>query len=127
MLQTQAGCSSDEESMIVSFPKELAEKTVRNMRKDFLKPERADLKQSVRYGEFSYYRREEEIHYDFTCNAGGFCTMIYDLGGKRRKATMADLHDSFKLINALDDITYSGLPVSDQDTPHYLRPIKMAA
>jgi len=121
------GCRVNEDKKRVTFPHELVENSVKRMKKDFLLPERKGLKQAIRYGEVSYYKRDEELHYDFTCNAGGFCTLIYDLRGRRRKATMNDLHDGLKLINALDDITYSGLPVSDQDTPHPLRPIKMAA
>ena len=121
------GCNVDRESKRVKFPNELVNFSLQHMQKDLLRPERNGLKQSIRYGEVSYYKRNEDFHHDFTCSAGGFCTMIYDLEGQRRKATMADLHDSFKLINALDDITYSGLPVSDQFTHHRLRPIKMAA
>lgn len=121
------GCNVDRESKIVKFPNELVNSSLKHMQKDLLRPERNGLKQSIRYGEVSYYKRSEDFHHDFTCSAGGFCTMIYDLEGQRRRATMADLHDSFKLINALDDITYSGLPVSDQFTHHRLRPIKMAA
>jgi trimethylamine--corrinoid protein Co-methyltransferase len=121
------GCTVDEDRKIVRFPAGLVDTTVKRMRKDFLRSERVGLKQAVRYGEVGYYKRSKGLHHNFTCNAGGFCTLIYDLAGQRRQATMADLHDSFKLINSLDDITYSGLPVSDQDTPHQLRPIKMAA
>ena len=121
------GCAVNDDRKVVRFPAGLVDTTVKRMRKDFLRPERAGLKQAIRYGEVSYYKRTEEIHHDFTCNAGGFCTLIYDFAGRRRRATMDDLHDSFKLINSLGDITYSGLPVSDQDTPHQLRPIRMAA
>ena len=121
------GCNVNEDNNNVKFPGKLVENAVLKMRKDFLRPERKGLKQGIRYGEVSYYKRDEELHYDFTCNAGGFCTLIHDANGRRRKATMNDLHDGLKLINALDDITYSGLPVSDQETPHVLRPIKMAA
>ena len=123
----EIGCRADETSFIVRFPPEVVENSVDRMRKDFLKPERAGLKQGIRYQEVCYYKRDEELYHNFTCNAGGFCTLIYGLDGKRRRATMADLHDSFKLVNALDDITHSGLPVSDQETPHTLRPIKMSA
>jgi len=121
------GCRVNEETHSVKFPYELVETSVQRMRKDFLRPERTGLKQAIRYGEVSYYHRDEEIHHDFTCNSGGFCTLIYDMEGQRRKATMNDLHNGLKLVNALDDITYSGLPVSDQETPHNLRPIKMVA
>lgn len=121
------GCTVDDSHGTVTFPPDLVEQSVHKMKKAFLHPEREGLKQAIRYGEVSYYKRENHLYTDFTCNAGGFCTLIHDLDGRRRRATMNDLHDGLKLVNALDDITYSGLPVSDQTTPHYLRPIKMAA
>ena len=121
------GCRVEENSPLVKFPSALVEDSVGRLRRDFLRPERTGLKQAVRYSEVSYYRRDEELYHDFTTSAGGFCTLIYDLQGRRRPANMSDVHDSFKLVNALDDITYAGLPCSDQKTPHPLRPVKMAA
>ena len=126
-LLRQFGCRVDDESRIVTFPPELVENSVTKLRSDYLRPERKGLKQAVRYSEVSYYRRDDEIYYDFTANAGGFCMLIYDLEKRRRPGTMDDVYDSFKLINALDEITYSGLAVTDQSTHPDLRPVKMAA
>jgi trimethylamine---corrinoid protein Co-methyltransferase len=123
----ESGCLAEENSRLVKFPSTLVEESVNRLRRDFLRPERTGLKQAVRYSEVSYYKRDEELHHNFTASAGGFCTLIYDLRGRRRPATLPDVYDSFKLINALDDITYSGLPCSDQQTPYPLRPVKMAA
>jgi len=123
----ESGCRVDDASLMVTFPPDIVETAVRWMRSDFLKPERIGLKQGIRYQEIHYYQRDTELFHDFTCNAGGFCTFIYDPDRKRRRATLADLHNSLKLVNALDDITHSGLPVSDQGIPHALRPIRMAA
>ena len=121
------GCRVDENERRVTFPPELVDNSVHKLRDDYLRPERAGLKQAVRYAEVSYYRRDDDLFHDFTCNSGGFVTMVYDLGGKRRPATMDDFYRAMKLVNALDDITYSGVPCSDQQTPHYLRPVKMTA
>ncbi|MBN1292400.1 MAG: trimethylamine methyltransferase family protein, partial [Candidatus Latescibacteria bacterium] len=104
------GCQVNEKSLMVKFPYDLVENSVKKMRKDFVRPERAGLKQAIRYGEVSYYKRNEDLHQNFTCNSGGFCTFTLDLEGRRRKATMDDLHNGLKLVNVLDDITYSGLP-----------------
>ncbi|MBN2288442.1 MAG: trimethylamine methyltransferase family protein, partial [Candidatus Glassbacteria bacterium] len=119
------GCRQEGDSTLVRFPAALVEDAVSRLRRDFLRPERRGLKQAVRYSEVSYYRRDPELFHDFTASAGGFCTLVYDLQGRRRPAVMSDVHDSLKLVNALDDITYAGLPCSDQETPHPLRPVRM--
>lgn len=121
------GCKVNEEKHLVKFPADVVENSVRQLRRDYLRPDRIGLKQAIRYSEVLYYKCDDELFYDFTSNAGGFCTLIYDIDKQRRRANMKDVYDSFKVVNALDDITYSGLPVSDQDTPPYLRPVKMAA
>ena len=121
------GCKVDEESLMVKFPAAVVEESVEQMRQDFHKSTRQGFRQAVRFTEASYFSRAEELHHDFTVNAGGFCTLIYDLERKRRYANIHDVHDSFKLVNALDEITWAGLPCSDQETPYSLRPVKMAA
>jgi len=123
----RTGCAIDNTGMLVKFPPSLVDKAVENLRGDFRLPERKGLKQAVRFTESYYYAREDRISPDFTANAGGFCVLIRDLEGRRRYADRQDVLDSFKLVNALDDITYSGLPCSDQEIPHPLRPVKMAA
>jgi trimethylamine--corrinoid protein Co-methyltransferase len=40
---------------------------------------------------------------------------------------MDDVHRCIHMVNQLDEITYTGLPVSDQSTPSAVRPVKMAA
>lgn len=121
------GCRVDEKSFLVKFPAALVEESVERMRGDFRKSTRQGLKQAVRYTEASYFSRGEELHHDFTVNAGGFCALIHDPELGRRYANIHDVHDSFKLVNALDEITWAGLPCSDQETPYQLRPVKMAA
>jgi len=123
----KAGCTVDEENKIVKFPPDIVENSVKKLRKDFLRPERQGLMQGFRYSHENYYKRDEEIYYDFTTSAGGFLIKIYDTEGNRRPATMKDVHDSIKLINGLDEITHSGLPCSDQSTRPSMRPIAMTA
>jgi len=122
-----SGCRVDEKSLIVKFPASVVEEFVEQLRRDFRKPSRQGFTQAVRYTEASYFSRAEELHHDFTVNAGGFCALIYDLKRRRRYANLNDLHESLKLVNALDEITWAGLPCSDQETPYPLRPVKMAA
>ena len=123
----QAGCQVDEAGLRVRFPATLVDEAVERLRSDFRRPERQGLRQAVRFTESSYYTRDDRLHHDFTVNSGGFNAFIFDLNGERRAATLKDVHDSLKLVNALDEITWSGLPCSDQQTPHLLRPVKMAA
>jgi len=123
----EAGCRVDETSRVVRFPAGLVEDAVGRLRGGFRSPERQGLRQAVRFTESSYYVREDSLHHDFTVNSGGFNAFIFDLDGQRRPSTLKDVHDSLKLVNALDEITWSGLPCSDQETPHPLRPVKMAA
>lgn len=123
----KAGCLVDEEKNLVKFPPEVVENSVKKLRKDYLRPDRRGLMQGYRYSHENYYARDEELYYDFTTSAGGFLTMIYDLDGNRRPPTLKDVHDSIKLINALDEITHSGLPCSDMSMRPSMRPIKMTA
>ena len=122
-----SGCQVDEKSLLVKFPASVVEESVEQMRRDFRKPAREGLRQAVRFTESSYFTRAGEIHHDFTVNAGGFCALIFDLERRRRYADIQDVHDSLKLVNALEEITWAGLPCSDQTTPYALRPVKMAA
>jgi len=123
----EAGGSLCADSLTVKIPAAVVENAVAHLRRDFLSPARVGLKQAQRYSEFSYWRRDEELYHDFAVNAGGFCALLLDLDRHRRYATLTDVHDSFKLVNALDEITWSGLPVSDQQIPHELRCVTMAA
>ncbi len=121
------GCRVERSSPLVKFPEWIVRQAAERLKGDFLRPERKGLKQGVRYTQATYYKRDEELFPDFTVNSGGFCTLIYDLDRNRRATTMQDVHDGFKLVNALDEITLSGLPCSDQSIPAPLRPVKMAA
>lgn len=121
------GCSVDESSYVVKFPKKVVQQYVDKMKKDYDNPERTPEKMSVRYSHIRFRKEPHRIHRDFSVNAGGFCCFIYDLDGKRRDATMDDVLRSINLVNHLDEIEYTGLPVADQQTPVEIRPVKMAA
>jgi trimethylamine--corrinoid protein Co-methyltransferase len=121
-----AGCKIDREKKIAKFPEDITQKGVNKMREDF-KSRKYPEKMSVRYSHVRFRKEPFKIHRDFSVNAGGFCVFIYDLHGKRRLATLQDTRDSLKLVEQLDQITYSGLPVAAQDVPLSIRPIVMAA
>lgn len=120
------GCKVDESTFRVTFPRAVVQQCVDKMRADYAQPNRQPERMSVRYSHIRFRRQPHRIHPDFTASAGGFCCYIYDLQGRRREATMDDVHRSIHLVNTLDAIDYTGLPVSDQSTPHLLRPVRMA-
>ena len=122
----KAGFITDRTSMVVKFPGKIVQRYVDKMRRDYDNPRRIPEKMSVRYSHIRFRRAHHKIHPDFTASAGGFCCYIFDLDGTRRSPTMDDVHRSINLVNQLDSIDYTGLPVSDQDTPYKLRPVKMA-
>jgi len=85
------------------------------------------MRMSVRYSQVRFDRQPFKIHEDFSVSAGGFCCFIWDLEGRRRPATLADVRSALKLADRLDQITYTGLPVAAQDVPVAVRPVTMAA
>jgi trimethylamine---corrinoid protein Co-methyltransferase len=123
----KAGCRVNSQSMEVKFPPQVVQASVDRMRRDYDNAERIPARMSVRYSHIRFRKEPHRIHPDFTTSAGGFCVYIYDFDGRRRPATMDDVHRSINLVNRLDDIDYTGLPVSDQSIPNRLRPVRMAA
>jgi len=121
------GCSVDESSYLVRFSRQVVQTYVDKMKADYDGPTRVAKRMSVRYSHIRFQKEQHRIHPDFTASAGGFCVFICDLEGNRRRATMDDVHRSLNLVNHLDSIDYTGLPVSDQETPAAIRPVKMAA
>jgi len=126
-LLERAGCRLSEAERIVRFPKRVVQDAVDRMRAAFADAERLPEGMAVRYGCVRFRTEPLHVHEDFTANAGGFCTMIYDLEGVRREATLADVRASLRLADKLDEIAYTGLPVSAQEIPEILRPVAMAA
>ncbi|KKM03084.1 hypothetical protein LCGC14_1777980, partial [marine sediment metagenome] len=121
------GCEVDEAQRIVRFPRALVQGCVDKMRRDYDDPGRVPEGMAVRYSHIRFRRGDHRIHPDFAVSAGGFSCFIHDLDGHRRPATMDDVHRSINLVNQLDEITYTGLPVSDQATAPSIRPVAMAA
>jgi trimethylamine--corrinoid protein Co-methyltransferase len=82
---------------------------------------------SVRYSQVRFDAQPFRVHENFTVSAGGFCVFIWDGENPRRQATLRDVRRSLKLADKLDQIAYTGLPVSAQDVPAEIRPVMMAA
>jgi len=123
----KAGCMVNDRSMEVRFPESIVQAAVDRMRRDYDNPGRVPERMSVRYSHIRFRKEPHRVHTDFTTSAGGFCVYIWDFEGRRRPATMDDVHRSIHLVNRLSDIDYTGLPVSDQSVPYRLRPVRMAA
>ena len=122
-----AGCRVDMDRRRVKFPEEAVETALARMRRNFQNPQRRPKRMSVRYGQVRFDTQPFRVHEDFTVSAGGFCVFIRDVEGRRRCATLADVRQSLRLADRLDQIAYTGLPCSAQDVPAHLRPVAMAA
>ena len=121
------GCRVDRGAMVARFPEAVTETAVARMRAAFADPRRIPARMSVRYSQVYFSTMPHQVHTAFTANAGGFCVFIYDLEGRRRRATLQDVRDSLRLADALDHVDFMGLPVSAQEVPHPMRPVVMAA
>ena len=122
-----AGCKVDMETRRVKFPRAVTEAAVLKMKSNYANPGMKARRMSVRYSQVRFDATPFKIHEDFSVSAGGFCCFIHDLTGKRRNAELKDVKNALKLVNGLDEITYSGLPVAAQDIPVAVRPVAMAA
>jgi trimethylamine---corrinoid protein Co-methyltransferase len=122
----RAGARVDTASHVVRFDRKLVQRYVDKMRADYARRQ-TPRQMSVRYSHVRFAAEPHRIHPDFTVSAGGFCCFIQDLEGRRRPATLDDVHRAIHMINRLDQVTYTGLPVADQSTPIGLRPVRMAA
>jgi trimethylamine---corrinoid protein Co-methyltransferase len=122
-----AGCDVDMDSRVVKFPEEVVESAISKMRASFADANRWPKRMSVRYSQIRFDNQPFGIHEDFSVSSGGFCVFIWDLDGTRRSPNMADVRESIKLADRLDQISYTGLPVSAQEVPVAIRPTVMAA
>ncbi len=122
----KAGARVDEARRVVKFERRLVQQCVDKMRADYASRSRPE-RMAVRYSHIRFRREPHRVHPDFTVSTGGFCCFILDLDGRRRPATMDDVHRAIHMVNRLDQIDYTGLPVADQSTPIDVRPVKMAA
>jgi len=126
-LLTGAGCTCDPGNWLVKFPSELVEESVARMKHRYAHDAAAPAPMGHRYSHIRFRAERHRIHEDFTVNTGGFCCFIHDLTGTRRRATRDDVLRAINLVNHLEHIDYTGLPVSDQAEPYPLRPVSMAA
>lgn len=121
------GCKVNWKKRVVKIPEDITQKYVDKMKSDYRKDNRIPQEMRVRYSQIRFRREKFKIHHEFSVNTGGFCPFIYDLNNNRREATIKDVRDAIKLVNHLDNITYTGLPCVAQEIPAVLRPVAMAA
>ena len=122
-----AGCQTDDAGYVAKFPRKIVQACVDRMKRHYADPARVPERMTVRYSHIRFRAEPHRVHADFTASAGGFSPLILDLDGRRRLATLDDVRRSINLVNHLDAIDYTGLPISDQQTPSAVRPVRMAA
>jgi trimethylamine---corrinoid protein Co-methyltransferase len=120
------GCKVDRDSYVVKFPRRLVRDVVDKMRKDY-RSQSQPARMPVRFSHVRFRAEPHRVHSDFTVSAGGFMCFIYDIEGRRRQANRQDVLCSINMVNQLDQIDLTGLPVSDQAIPSWHRPVAMAA
>jgi trimethylamine---corrinoid protein Co-methyltransferase len=120
------GCRVDEHAGRVRIPGELSREVLARMRRDYQRSDRPE-RMPVRFSHVRFRPVEHKVHADFTVSAGGFCCFLDDLQGVRRPANGDDVLCAINMVNHLDGIDYTGLPVSDQTVPADHRPVVMAA
>jgi trimethylamine--corrinoid protein Co-methyltransferase len=120
------GCRVDHGTSLVKIPRELSRAVIARMKQDYLRPNRPE-RVTVRFSHVRFQATPYKVHEDFTVNTGGFCCFIHDLDGVRRLAGQDDVLCAINMVNHLDQINYTGLPVADQSIPSVHRPVVMAA
>jgi trimethylamine---corrinoid protein Co-methyltransferase len=120
------GCRVDEATCLVNIPRQLSQQVIAKMRQDYRQSDRPE-RMPVRFSHVRFRQTEYAVHQDFTVSAGGFCCFIHDLQGNRRPANGDDVLCAINMVNHLDQIDYTGLPVSDQTVHADRRPVVMAA
>jgi len=120
------GCKVDRSGFLVRFPRELTRELVEKMRRDYTRPDRPE-RMNVRFSHVRFRKTPHRVHSDFTVSAGGFVPFIFDLDGNRRTANRHDVLCSINMVNHMEHIDLTGLPVSDQTVPARHRPVAMAA
>jgi len=120
------GCRVDHATSLVRIPCEVSREVVARMKQDYHRPDRPG-RVTMRYTHVRFRATPFEVHQDFTVNTGGFCCFIHDLDGVRRPAGRDDVLCAINMVNHLDQIDYTGLPIADQSIPAPHRPVVMAA
>ena len=122
----KAGCAVDRATHLVKFPRALVRETVAKLKAGYSRTDRPE-RMPVRFSHVRFRATPFEVHPDFTVSAGGFNCFLLDLDGNKRTATRDDVLCAINMVNRLDQIDLSGLPVSDQTVPAIRRPVVMAA
>ena len=120
------GCQVDRGTGVVRFPRELTAQVVERMRRDYQRQDRPE-RMAVRFSHVRFRPCDHRVHEDFTVSAGGFCCFLNDLAGRRRPADRHDVLCAINMVNHLENITHTGLPVADQELSPKVRPVVMAA
>ncbi len=123
----QAGCRVDFDARRVFYPREVTQRAVDHMRRDFTLADRQGVEMPVRYTKIHFSTAPVRVRRDFTVNAGGFVPYILDLDGRRRPAALQDVRDAIRLVDGLEHIDMMGLPLSAGDVPEVELPVRMAA
>ena len=121
-----SGAIVDDAAGVVKLPRKLVQASADRMRRAYADPDRVPARMCARYSHIRFRTEPLAIHPDFSVNAGGFSVFIHDLDGRRRHATRHDVLCAINMVNRLDAITFTGLPVSDQAVPARQRPVAMA-
>src|ERR1035437_455446 len=75
-LLRKAGCSVDDASCLVKFPRKVTQQAVAKMKRDFAAREEPN-RMPVRFSHVRFRRTQHQVHQDFTVSAGGFVPFIY--------------------------------------------------
>lgn len=110
------GRQADHDRHEVRFPAAVVENAVSELRRDFAVPKRPS-RVPMRYTAMYFSTMPRWISHDFDVNTGGFTLNVLDLERRRRPATLRDVRDSVRLVDALEHIDLVGLPCSAQDVP----------
>lgn len=119
-------CQADDNSGLVKIPRQVSRQVIAKMKADYQQADRPE-RMPVRFSHVRFQPCKHEVHTDFTVSAGGFCCFIHDLDGHRRLANGDDVLCAINMVNHLDQIDYTGLPISDQSVPAQHRAVVMAA
>ncbi len=117
----------DFEARRVYYPREVTQRAIDHMRRDFTLADRQGLEMPVRYTQVHFSTAPVRVRRDFTVNAGGFQPYVLDLEGRRRPATVQDVQDAIRLVDGLEHIDMMGLPLSATDVTEVELPVRMAA
>ena len=122
-----AGCPVDMDRRIAKFPAEVVESALARMRRNFADPNRwpSACRCGIRKCGLTL---RPSASMRISPSAPADSASSFGMGkALAAQATLQDVRRSLKLADKLDQIAYTGLPVSAQDVPAEIRPVMMAA